>query len=192
MNKELQTRNFVVLPQFISRQRAQAFAKNLSQRHAALALSPDGTVSGAPAMYDFLPFVRLLVEKIPQIEAVSEERVLPTYTYSRLYGRGHHLLLHTDRDACELSLSLNLDADVPWPIWLKTPTGESVSICLQPGDAVMYLGCQTPHWRDQFEGQFCTQVFLHYVFAFGNRSYAYFDKNRVRGDDVTTAEATGA
>lgn len=180
MNDVLQAYNFLLLPQFISRQRAQALAQSLEQQHAATPLVSDTLVPGAPAVYDFLPFVRLLIEKIPQVEALSEEKVLPTYTYARLYNHGEVLPVHEDRDACELSLSLNLDADEPWPIWLKTPAGETMSVSLQPGDAVMYLGCQTPHWREPFEGRFCTQVFMHYVFAFGTRTYAYFDKKRVR------------
>lgn len=117
MNDGLQARNFLLLPQFISRQRAQALAKSLAQQHAATPLASDTLVPGAPAVYDFLPFVRLLVEKIPQVEAVSEEKVLPTYTYARLYSHGEALRVHEDRDACELSLTLNLDADEPWPIW---------------------------------------------------------------------------
>jgi len=180
MNDVLLARNFLLLPQFISPLRARALAKSLAQQHATEPLDSDKLVPGAPAIYDFLPFVRLLVEKIPQVEAVSEEKVLPTYTYARLYSHGEALPVHEDRDACELSLTLNLDADEPWPIWLKTPAGEAVSVRQQPGDAVMYLGCQTPHWREPFEGRFCTQVFMHYVFAFGTRTYAYFDKKRVR------------
>jgi hypothetical protein len=180
MNETLQARHFVVLPQFITRLRAQALAKSLSEHFEKVPFSSDKTVPGAPAVYDFLPFVRLLVEKIPQVEAVSEEKVLPTYSYARLYGHGQDLRLHQDRDACELSLTLNLDADQVWPIWLQTPSGESVSLRQQPGDAVMYLGCRTPHWREPFEGQFCSQVFLHYVFAHGTRAHAYFDKQRAR------------
>ena len=180
MSGGLQARNFVVLPQFISRQRAQALASSLAQHHAVAPLTPDRLVPGSPAIYDFLPFVRLLVEKIPQIEEVAEDKILPTYTYARMYGHGETLPLHEDRDACELSLTLNLDADEPWPIWLKSRDGETVMIRQQPGDAMVYLGCQTPHWREPFEGNFCTQVFLHYVFSFGSRSYTYFDKKRVR------------
>ena len=78
------------------------------------------------------------------------------------------------------SLSLNLDADEPWPIWFKSPDGTVVSLSQRPGDAVAYLGCQTPHWREPYPGTSCAQVFLHYVFAFGGRAYAYFDKKRVR------------
>ena len=58
--------------------------------------------------------------------------------------------------------------------------GTAVSISQRPGDAVVYLGCQTPHWREPYPGTSCAQVFLHYVFAFGDRAYAYFDKKRTR------------
>ncbi len=178
MNELLEACNYLVVPQFISRERALALAKALARQHEKTPLPSDTLVPGAPAVYDFLPFVRLLIEKIPQVEALCDERVLPTYTYARLYSHGEALPDHLDRDACELSLTLNLDADEPWPIWLKTPAGEAVSVRQQPGDAVMYLGCRTPHWREPLVGQFCTQVFIHYVFSFGHRAYAYFDKKR--------------
>ncbi len=180
MNAELQARHFLVLPQFVPGLRARALAQALARHHAAAPLAGDALVPGAPAVYDFLPFVRLLVEKIPQVEEAAGDKVLPTYSYARLYGHGEALRQHEDRDACELSLSLNLDADEPWPIWFKSPDGRAVSVAQQPGDAVMYLGCQTPHWREPYTGQGCTQVFLHYVFAFGDRAYAYFDKKRTR------------
>lgn len=180
MNDRLQLRNFLVIPQFISAYRAQELAKTLAQHHASHALQADALVPGAPAVYDFLPFTRLLIEKIPEVEAVAEDRVLPTYTYARLYGHGDALPVHHDRDACELSLTVNLSADQVWPIHLQSLDGTVVSVRQQAGDAVMYLGCQTPHWREPFEGQACAQVFLHYVFAFGSRTYAYFDKQRSR------------
>ena len=27
---------------------------------------------------------------------------------------------------------------------------------------LVYSGCELPHWRNKFEGNQCTQVFLHY------------------------------
>ena len=178
MNVDLQTRHFLLLPGFVSVLRARALAQTLAQHHAMVPLAADTLVPGAPAAYDFPPFVRLLVEKIPHVEEVAEDKVLPTYSYARIYGHGDALRLHEDRDACELSLSLNLDADQQWPIWFKSPDGRTVQVLQRPGDAVMYLGCQTPHWRDTYLGHSCVQVFLHYVFAFGDRAYAYFDKKR--------------
>ena len=37
-----------------------------------------------------------------------------------------------------------------------------MQIDLEPGDMLMYRGCQLEHWRDAFEGENCVQVFLHY------------------------------
>jgi hypothetical protein len=180
MNDTLLVQNFLLLPHFISSMRAQALAHSLDQYQAQNPLAPDTLVPNAPSVYDFLPYVRLLIEKIPAVETAAQEKVLPTYTYARIYSHGDSLPMHQDRDACELSLSLCLDSDTSWPIWLKTPLGKDVPLQLQPGDAVMYLGCQTPHWREPFEGRRCTQLFMHYVFAYGDRAYAYFDKHRQR------------
>jgi len=35
-------------------------------------------------------------------------------------------------------------------------------IKLEPGDMLMYRGCELEHWRNAFEGENCGQVFLHY------------------------------
>ena len=34
---------------------------------------------------------------------------------------------------------------------------------MQPGDAVIYRGCEWNHYRPEFEGDWYTQVFLHWV-----------------------------
>jgi Rps23 Pro-64 3,4-dihydroxylase Tpa1-like proline 4-hydroxylase len=47
---------------------------------------------------------------------------------------------------------------------------------MQPGDAILYLGCEADHWRDPIPGSKCVQVFLHYVDSNGSRSGCYFDK----------------
>lgn len=178
MNYSLESNNYLFLPSFISTERASSLAQGLAQHHDSHAMAPDRMVPGAPGVYNHLPFVRLLVEKIPVVQSFCEEPVLPTYTYARIYGHGDCLPVHDDRDACELSLTLNLEADQVWPIWLKTPDGASVNVLMKPGDAMMYLGCTTTHWREPFEGVRCSQVFLHYVFSYGARAHAYFDKQR--------------
>jgi hypothetical protein len=33
---------------------------------------------------------------------------------------------------------------------------------MEPGDATIYLGCELEHWREEFKGEDCAQVFLHY------------------------------
>jgi hypothetical protein len=39
---------------------------------------------------------------------------------------------------------------------------EGVEVVLEPGDLVIYKGCDLEHWRNKFEGHICVQVFLFY------------------------------
>lgn len=176
MNYLLETNNYLHLPGVLSSARALALAQGLDVFHQAHPVPSDDQVPGAPCAYDYLPFIRLLVEKIPMVESCCGEQVLPTYAYGRIYGKGQALAPHLDRDACELSVTLNLDCDQVWPISIAKPGGEVACLALEPGDAMMYLGCVASHWRDPFPGERCTQVFLHYVFSYGSRAHAYFDK----------------
>ena len=106
------------------------------------------------------------------------ERVLPTYCYARVYYKGAILERHTDRPSCEVSVTLNLGSDKEWPIFIRTPEGEEVSVTLGPGDAMLYYGCDAEHWRERFDGICCNQVFLHYVKSRGENQPFYFDKIR--------------
>ena len=119
---------------------------------------------------------RILCEKTNEVSRLMGEKVLPTYSYARVYKNGAILEPHVDRKACEISITVNLDADKIWPIWILTPTKEKRCVQLNPGDAMLYLGCAAPHWREEFTGQWCSQVFLHYVRSRGPYNNVYFDK----------------
>ena len=106
-----------------------------------------------------------LLEKIkPVMEENTGLEVLPTYTYARIYKKGDILKRHKDRPSCEISTTINLGGD-SWPIYLE-PSGEKgkegVKVNLNPGDMLIYRGCELEHWREAFEGDNCGQVFLHY------------------------------
>ena len=113
---------------------------------------------------------------------------------------------HADRPACEISVTLHVGSNIstPWPIWIKTPDtyldanktiitarGENRSVTLNPGDGMIYKGCERPHWRDPMpgeyhrtwygrkvekEGLYYHQAFFHYVLADGNRANHAFDR----------------
>ena len=87
-----------------------------------------------------------------------------TYSYARIYKQGDILARHKDRYSCEISTTLNLGGD-DWPIYLD-PTGKQgqagIKINLNPGDMLIYSGCDLEHWREEFMGKNCGQVFLHY------------------------------
>ena len=106
-----------------------------------------------------------LLERIkPVMEKNTGLKVLPTYSYARIYKKGDILKRHKDRPSCEISTTINLGGD-SWPIYLE-PSGvkgkEGVKVDLGPGDMLIYRGCELEHWRETFEGDNCGQVFLHY------------------------------
>jgi hypothetical protein len=179
MNQQFVDNNFLYVPGFVSAQEADSLAQEffIAQQNGQFKL--DSQCPSSPAIYNLLPCIKMLVKKVPQVSELCGEDVLPTYTYGRIYTPGEVLNRHKDRDACEISLTLNLcHSGEPWPIWIQKPNGEEIGINLKPGDAMMYLGCEADHWREAFKGQLCLQVFLHYVKANGSRSYAYFDKEK--------------
>jgi len=80
-----------------------------------------------------------------------------------MYKNGSVLEKHTDRGACEISVTIHLDGDRSYPIWIKTFEGKDVSVDLQSGDGMIYLGCTAPHWREKYFGNSYSQLFFHYV-----------------------------
>jgi len=99
-----------------------------------------------------------------KMEKETDYKLNETYAYARIYKTGDVLHRHKDRDACEVSATLNLGGD-PWPIYLD-PTGKEgqagIPVNLEPGDMLIYSGCDIEHWREAFPGKDCGQVFFHY------------------------------
>lgn len=181
--------NFLVIKNFIESDRA----KNLSDQFKTYCqknyTSDDPQVPNTPSQYNYLPFLELLCEKTPEISEIIGETVLPTYSYSRVYKSGDILKKHTDRDACEISLTVHLDGDQEWEIYIENSKGEEIPVNLKQGDALLYLGCRAPHWRNNFNGSFYSQVFLHYVRSNGEKSYAYFDKRKNNSESEENVKA---
>jgi len=106
-----------------------------------------------------------LLEKVkPTMEKHTGLKLSPTYSYARIYKNGDILARHKDRYSCEISTTLNLGGD-KWSIYLD-PTGKKgqagIKVNLNPGDMLIYSGCELEHWREEFKGKDCGQVFLHY------------------------------
>jgi len=180
MNSKLIENNYLVIPNFISSDRAKVLSEEFKTHCENNEFPGDNQAPNSHAIYNHISFLELLCEKTPEVSTLLEETVLPTYSYARVYKEGSVLEKHTDRDACEISLTLHLDGDHPWPIWIETPQQQKKFVSLNPGDAMLYLGRIAPHWRDEYQGSYYSQVFLHYVRSRGECSYAYFD-NREKG-----------
>ena len=187
MNQQLKENNYIVVPNFISSSRAKELANNFKTYSDTYSLKDDPQVSGCIAKYDHVPFVELLVEKSTTVSQLVGETVLPTYSYGRIYAEGNVLPGHVDKPECEISLTVNLDCTEIWNIWIESPDGKRNNVSLCPGDAMLYLGMVGQHGREPFEGESCTQLFLHYVRSRGEYFNHYFDKdNRYKTDVVKT------
>lgn len=180
MNVELLNNNYLFVSDFLNPEETKTLYERFKKDcylYPFLFEKNDEQVPLSLSIYNYIPFLELLCEKTYFINKIIGEKVLPTYTYARLYKNGAVLKKHSDRPSCQVSVTLNIGGDgSSWPIWFTKPNKEIVSYDLKPGQGIIYLGCVSEHWRDAFEGEEYAQVFLHYVLGSGNYSHHYFDR----------------
>ena len=76
------------------------------------------------------------------------------------------MVKHTDRDACEISLSLNLKSNCNWTLNLQDLQGKEHKLNTKAGDAIYYLGREVLHERELLVSkhqQIYIQSFFHWV-----------------------------
>lgn len=132
----------------------------------------------------------------PFMEAATGKKLLPTYSYFRVYPRGSICLIHADRPACEHSMSLKLGASdgLDWPLAVgkkrlgddeveAAPTGRDFGgeayseYNLEPGDAVLYQGTRHRHGRlPANPNRWSAHLFCHWVDREGPFKDHAFDK----------------
>ena len=173
------------------------YDNNITAESPILGRWDDPQVPGAYSIYGDFVMETLLMKVLPVMKQKTGMDLIPTYSYARVYQTGSELKRHKDRPSCEISTTLNLGGD-PWPIFID-PTGSNnvideyknihkpgappgVEITLEPGDMLMYSGCELEHWRKPFEGKLCGQVFLHYNHANGRFAKSnLYDKRPMLG-----------
>jgi len=113
----------------------------------------------------------MLLAKKKLMEKETGLKLIPTYAFTRIYTYNAELKKHKDRPACEISVSAMWDSDgTKWPLYIN---GKGIE--MEPGDAVIYLGCEDFHWRENFEGDFHIQTFFHYVDKNGPKTNQAYD-----------------
>ena len=177
MNQNLLQSHSMIIKNFVDKKSAKKMGE-IMYRDSLNGYKSDEQVPTAHSVQNPNFGLIVLCNKCFEVGKYVEANVFPTYCYSRLYKKGSVLKRHIDRMACEISLTVHLDGDKEWPIWVQTPDGENVSVELGSGDALLYLGCVIPHWRDAYQGNRYSQLFLHYVRSSGICSGAIFDKKR--------------
>ena len=161
----------------------------------------ENQVEGSTSRYSWPPYKFAHSQIRLKLEEAIGKKLYNTYYYDRFYNPGQSLRNHADRPACEISVTVHIGSNIstPWPIWIKTPDtyddpkkktivikkGENRSAILNPGDGMLYKGCERPHWRDPMpteyrrtwygkkiekEGLYYHQIFFHYVLADGIRA----------------------
>ena len=100
------------------------------------------------------------------VELQTGLNLIPTYSYARVYREGDELVRHVDRPACEISVTCNVYANTKQFIYMQDELngGNEVEIFLEPGDAIIYRGCEIVHWRKKLQpGEINAQFMMHYV-----------------------------
>ena len=136
----------------------------------------DEQVPNTYSHYADIAMETLLLAVQPIMEKQTGLKLIPTYSYARIYKNGDVLHRHKDRFSCEISTTLNLGGD-KWPIYIEkdpkkggvvegkgyiSDNTKGIKVDLKPGDMLVYRGNLLEHWREEFKGQDCGQVFLHY------------------------------
>ena len=125
----------------------------------------------------------VLQNSLEHMEEITGKSLYPTYSYSRVYMQGDKLRPHVDRGACEVSVTVHVATKgAPWPIWMKVPGKEPMSFVLEPGDAVVYKGCEVTHWREKMvDTEISVQFMMHYVDQQGPFATFKWDKRPALG-----------
>ena len=138
------------------------------------------------------PFMRTFLWALtPTMETVTGARLIPTYDYFRVYRQGDICRVHSDRPACEHSLSLTLGYSDgrTWPLEIGTQTGNveqpvaddfgsepATSLGMQAGDAVAYRGAAHRHGRvTPNPNRWSAHLFMHWVDRDGPHADQAFD-----------------
>ena len=153
------------------------YKNNIIAENSLFGTWKDKQVPNVYSHYSDFAMETLLMKVMPIMKKETNLHLIPTYSYARVYEKGSILKRHKDRPSCEISTTLNLGGD-PWAIYLD-PTGSNnvideykniikpdapkgIKVDLEPGDMLVYSGCELEHWREEFTGNICAQVFLHY------------------------------
>lgn len=148
--------------------------------------TPDGLqVPGAHAKYGDPAMESLLLNLHNTMEENTGLKLHPTYSFYRVYRKGDELPLHKDRPSCEISCTLCFHHsynrnDYKWPIFINDKEAD-----LEPGDMVIYRGCDLDHWRNPFDieddNAWHVQGFFHYVDANGPFANFKYDQRESLG-----------
>jgi hypothetical protein len=138
----------------------------------------DPQCMGAWSIYSDTAAELVMQNLKPVMEKATGKKLMETYSYLRIYEKGHELKRHKDRASCEISATINLGG-AEWPIYIAKSSKHGIindkekkyypsnnkgeKIILNPGDMLIYKGAEFEHWREPLQGSACVQLFIHFV-----------------------------
>ena len=172
MNPELHEKGYILAKGLLEPSLARVIYKTLLLQQWRGEYFRDNHIPTAASVSNTALTDALLLELRPRIEAISGCRLVPTYSYARVYFHGDTMIRHQDRLSCEVSVSIHLGRDGgDASLWFQPNT----KVEMEEGDGAVYLGHEMGHWRERFTGNTMGQLFLHYVVADRPRAAHYFD-----------------
>jgi hypothetical protein len=143
--------------------------------------------------YQYVPMLTFLWGLTPRVAQAVGRELMPTYAYFRVYQQGDVCRIHSDRPACEHSLSLTIayGEDKPWALSVATERTEQPrptvaddfegqpfgSVAMNPGDGVLYQGTHHRHGRlAPNPNSWSMHLFLHWVEKGGRYAEHAFDR----------------
>lgn len=145
---------------------------------------------------EYPPMASFLWGLTPRVAQIAGCELMPSYAYFRIYQQGDICRVHSDRQACEhsLSLTMELGENIPWALSMEKRrldqplaaidpdfAGEHYSsLPMSAGDAVMYRGVNHRHGRlEPNPNSWSAHLFLHWVDANGPYTAHAFDRANV-------------
>jgi hypothetical protein len=172
--------DFYIIDNIISKDLAKFTTLEFEMQETAChALYPNGQLDDVCentfARYSPLMMEALMVTVQPRIEEVLGAKIIPVYSYARIYYNNTCLDKHYDKPSSEISVSICLEKDVPWPLIVEDRNGQAHEFDLEECQAIVYCGRDQKHWRNPNPGKKQVQCFLQYVFAEGKDAWRKFD-----------------
>jgi hypothetical protein len=137
----------------------------------------------------------------PVAAEIAGCELLPSYAYFRVYQQGDICVVHSDREACEHSMSLTVELadNLPWALCIgeneveQPPAPERdfgaeqfAALPMSAGDAVMYRGVRHRHGRvDPNPNRWSAHLFLHWVDVEGPHADQAFDRAALKKAGVS-------
>lgn len=193
----------LLLPRLISREVADTFLRVLwrdvvnrrvlTQTHQQQLLRKNALeIHGR----NYPPLLGLHWGLTSMIAEKASRDLLPSFSFFRLYFAGDICRVHSDRPACEVSLSLTLaySEGLPWELSIaRTGVKDRQTIVddfgdepheaftTMPGDGVLYYGSNHRHGRvTPNPNRWSAHLFLHWVARDGPHSDEAFERLELR------------